>query len=269
MFATVRGTRLSYVDEGSGPPVVWIHGYPLSGEIFRAQLAIPGYRHIVPDLRGFGASEPPDRMLTIDDYAHDVLALLDHLRIRSAVFAGLSMGGYVVFSILRMAAERALSLILIDTRETADTEQGREQRYEMIRNVEINGPQAATTAMRGKLLSTAGSDGESGKKLDAILHMATSDGIVAALRAMAERVDGSELLRDFAGPTMVIVGEEDQITPVRDAERMFAIARRAELAVIPGAGHLATMDRPDEVNAVVARFLDRSSGRNTALHESR
>src|SRR5687767_2373102 len=113
---------LNVTDLGQGPPIVWIHGFPLASSIYEHQLAMKRVRHVMPDLPGFGQSRAAVGNVSMDDYARIVIDLLDHRGIDRAVIAGLSMGGYICFALARLAPERLQGLILIDTREKADTE---------------------------------------------------------------------------------------------------------------------------------------------------
>src|SRR5690349_1145830 len=129
---TARG-RMGWLEAGEGWPVILLHGFALRAEMWRPQLAsVPeGWRLLAPDLRGFGAGPPLDRAVTMDEYAQDVLALMDALEIERAVLGGLSMGGYIVFALVRLAAARATGLVLADTRPQPDTPAGREARVQM------------------------------------------------------------------------------------------------------------------------------------------
>src|SRR5918998_881617 len=97
------GVSLHYTDEGEGEPILLIHGFPLSSELWRPQrAALSGsYRVIAPDLRGHGRSDPPHAQHSIDQYADEIVALLDELGIGQATIGGLSMGGYILMAILR------------------------------------------------------------------------------------------------------------------------------------------------------------------------
>src|SRR5687768_5466831 len=130
---------LNVTDLGKGTPVLWIHGFPLSSAVFDKQLAIRGVPHVMPDPPGFGESRAAVGDLTMDDYARIVIDLLDHRGIDRAVFAGVSMGGYVCFAATRLAPERMAGLILIDTKETADTGEARTGRYQSIEKVRSEG----------------------------------------------------------------------------------------------------------------------------------
>ena len=245
---------LNVTDLGEGTPVVWIHGYPLASSIFEPQLAIRGVRHVMPDLPGFGQSRPDGGNMTIDAYAHLMIELLHARGIDRAVFAGLSMGGYICFAIARLAAERMRGLILLDTRETADTEEARKGRYESIEKVNQEGVKPIIDAMLPKMLTPA-APREMKDRVREIMTSSTPDGVIAALGAMATRPDSTPLLPKINVPTLIVVGEQDTITPPADAERMAAAIRGAQLVKVPGAAHLANYEKADEVNRAVAGFV--------------
>lgn len=248
---------LSYRDIGTGIPIVWVHGFPLNGGIFDAQGSIRGARHIMPDLRGFGSTPPSGTELTVDDYARDVLDLADELAIERAVFAGLSMGGYVVFAIARHAPRRFLGAILLDTRETADADAAREQRYKLAARVRENGVAVLADEMLPKLLSrqTHERNAPLVERVRDIVMQTSTDGAVAALHALAQRPDSSVTLSQLPVPTAIVVGKDDVITPPADAERMLRLSPHASIHVIEDGGHLANMENPAAVNADIEEFV--------------
>lgn len=250
---------LETIDRGSGTPIVWIHGFPLSSLIFEGQFEIPGVRHVAPDLPGFGRSAP-EPVESIDRYAERVLALLDAKGIREAVIAGVSMGGYVAFSMLRQRPSLATGLVLIDTREVPDTSEGRRNRLAQIDRVEKEGTSFLIEAMLPRMLTSA-TIRAGDRRTEMVRHAmesATPAGVCAALRAMADRGDSTAALRSASCPVLVVVGTEDDLTPPSDAERMSGTAKNSTLVRIPGAAHLSNVERPDVFNGAVRSFLDRS-----------
>ncbi|WP_309572221.1 alpha/beta hydrolase, partial [Deinococcus sp.] len=115
----VNGAQIHYVSEGSGTPMLLLHGYPLSGELFsrnRDALAAAGYRVITIDHRGYGQSvAPAGAPGDLKTYAMDALAVMDQLNVPKAIIGGMSMGGPIVFEMYRTAPERFTGMILIDT----------------------------------------------------------------------------------------------------------------------------------------------------------
>jgi 3-oxoadipate enol-lactonase len=245
---------LNVTDLGEGTPVLWLHGYPHAASIYENQLAIRRVRHVMPDLPGFGQSRPMGGDVSIDAYAHLCIELLDHRGIDRAVIAGLSMGGYIALALARLAPNRLRALILIDTRETADSDDARKARYDSIAKVQQSGVRPIVDAMLPKML-TPDAPPEMRERVREIMSSASPEGAIAALRAMATRPDSSPLLANIDVPTLVLVGEEDSITPPSDAERMAAAIRGARLVRIAGAAHLSNYEQPTELNLAVSTFV--------------
>lgn len=252
---------LAAIDKGTGPAIVWIHGFPLSSAVFEPQLAITGHRHVAPDLPGFGESPfDPALPATIDAYADSVAAHVRALGIERAALAGLSMGGYIVFSMLRRHPALASSVLLIGTREKADSDEGRAGRATMAEAVLRDGPGYAADQMFPKMLTAetlAVSDWRAATVRRAMAS-AGVDGVVAALTAMASRPDSTTTLRDAKVPVLAIAGERDTIAPPADAERMASLAVDGAHVVIPGAAHLSNVEHPAEFNRAVLAFLARA-----------
>jgi 3-oxoadipate enol-lactonase len=244
---------LNYHERGSGLPVIWIHGFPLSRRIFDRQLAIAGVRHILPDLPGFGET-PPSPQPGIAGYAALILNLMDGLGLPRAVLAGLSMGGYILLSAARQAPERLAGAILIDTRETPDSEDARRGRFQSIEQVERQGIASVIDAMLPKMLTEDASEADR-LFVRETMQTASAPGVVAALRAMADRPDATEDLRSLRVPVLIAVGDRDTITTPEDASRMAAIAPDARLALIGGAAHLSNVQQPAAFNEQVRSFL--------------
>lgn len=252
-----QGT-LRYLEAGSGWPVVLLHGFPLSADMWRSQLEnVPeGWRFIAPDLRGFGPDALPPAQ-SMDDLADGVVAFLDALRIEQATIGGLSMGGYVAFAVLRRARERAVRLILADTRATADNEQGRAGRTKMLDTLRTRGVSAVADEMMPKLLgeTTRRKVADVEDRVRTLIAVNTPEGLAGAVTAMRDRPDSTSLLPSISVPTLVLVGDEDVLTPPSDAEAMRSNLSRAHLVRIPKAGHLSNLEAPEEFSAALADFL--------------
>lgn len=248
-------TQLHVTDQGSGPTILWVHGFPLAAEIFRDQLIITGVRHLVPDLPGFGLSRDAAPPETIEGFAKLMLSLLDERGIDRAILAGVSMGGYVCLAAAALAPERLAGLILIDTRETADTAEARQGRFDTIDKVRENGStQFVVDAMLPKMVTPNATAALRGRVRE-IMESASPHGVIAASRAMAERRDSTALLPGLKLPALVIVGEDDPITTPADAKRMAAALPDATLLILPGASHLSNMEQPDAFNEAVSQFV--------------
>jgi len=254
----IAGRRLAWIQSGSGRPLVLLHAFPLSAELWAPQhAAVPaGWQFVTPDLRGFGRSAgPPAR--SVDDHADDVLALLRHLGIERAVVGGLSMGGYVAFALYRRAAQRFAGLVLADTRAEPDTEQGRAARVAAQQTARERGPAAIAETMVPKLLGPAArAAGELPSRVRAIIEANSADAIVDALEALKTRPDSTPTLATVTCPALVIVGADDELTPVAMSETMQRGIGRATLAVLPASGHLSNLEQPDAFNQALRVFLE-------------
>ena len=257
---TIGGRQSRYIEAGSGWPVVLIHAFPLNAEMWRPVLdRVPaGWRYIAPDLRGLGpggaAAEGP---VTMADYAADTVALLDALEIDEAVIGGLSMGGYVTLAMFRAAPERFSGVVLADTRPQADTEAGRDGRRRLLGLAREGGVSAVVEDMLPKLLgdTTRRKRPQVAGEVRAIASMNSTGAVAAAIEAMMRRPDSTDLLGKMSRPALVVVGEEDALTPRADADGMQRLLPRSRLVEIPGAGHLSAMEDPEAFASALADFL--------------
>jgi pimeloyl-ACP methyl ester carboxylesterase len=258
--ASAGGRLVGYEESGSGVPLLLLHAFPLSRRLWAPQLASLGGRAhcIAPDFRGFGDS-PPQPPYTMDQYADDVVALLDALGVAEpVVVAGLSMGGYVAFALWRRHPDRIRALILADTRPTADTPEQATGRRETIENVRRGGSEAIAGELVPKMLSehTLRRSPETGKQVAVMVAAQPAEGIIGATEAMLARPDSTPTLETITVPTLVIVGEDDRITPPDVAESMHRAIRGSRLERLRHAGHLSSLERPAAFNGVVAELLE-------------
>ena len=262
----LRIGRLRYLDvpaTGKGRPpgtLVLIHGFPLNPTMWEPQLSFAerGWRIIVPELRGFGdgAGDPPTT--SVDDYAADIIDLLDALHIKDAVVGGLSMGGYVAFSVFRHVPERFRAIVLADTKSQGDTPEavaGRRSMQELVRG---KGAVAIADALLPKLVgdTTRRARPDVIERLRAQIAGNSVESIAGALTALMTRPDSTPTLAAIRCPALVLVGGEDAITPPPLSEQMHRDIAGSELAVIKGAGHMSNMEQPQPFNEALARFLD-------------
>jgi len=264
-------SRLSYIDipatavSGSrGRAVgtlVLIHGFPLSGRMWEPQhvLAEQGWRIVIPHLRGFNDGPGGRSATSMDDFAGDVIDLLDSLHIEQAVICGLSMGGYVTFALLRNAASYFQGLVLADTRPQADPPEGVQARQRMLTLVREQGPSAVAEEMLPKLLgnSTRQQQPAVVEQVRSIILANGTETIAGAITAMMTRPDSTPLLPTIKLPTLVVVGEEDTLTPPQLSVDMHKAISGSELVRIPGAGHMANLEQPAAFNQALSTFLSR------------
>jgi 3-oxoadipate enol-lactonase len=258
VIALVDDVEIAFDDIGSGLPVVFLHGFPLNRTMWDPQVGalVAECRCIPIDFRGFGDSSggPPYSM---DRYADDVAAVLDTLQIERAVVIGLSMGGYVAFALWRRHRARIRALVLADTRASADTVEIAERRRQMIELAETQGPTAIANMQIAGLVGKTTRDKRPDIYDATHRMMAQSDveGIVGALEALMTRPDSTPMLATIDVPTLIVVGEEDVLTPPKDAEALQAAIAGSRLEILQQAGHLSNVERPAAFNTVVSEFL--------------
>lgn len=266
---------LNFDDVGSGPEIVLLHGYPFDRSMWREQidfLTSHGYRVIAPDLRGFGEtaaqtstgdSAGPDHRLksgpitSMPDMARDAGGLMDHLKIDRAVICGLSMGGYVAFEFAHLFPERVRALVLAGTRAPADNEQEKQARAQQVEQMLAKGMNDIAAASLPKLLArrTLAEKPEVVVRLREMILRADPQGAAAAQRGMAARRDYSNDLPGINAPALVIVGRQDQIRPVADAEFMKRGLGTSYLMIIEDAAHMTNMEQPEQFNHALIEFL--------------
>ena len=238
--------------------MLFLHGFPHNRGLWAPQTSalVGRARCIAPDLRGFGDTDavPPYSM---DQYADDAAALLDALGVDCAVVAGLSMGGYVAFAFWRRHAARVRALVLADTRAGPDSDEARGRRRELIALAQSAGAAAvAETQIDGMVgKTTRAQRPEVRQAVHAMLSAAPVEGIVGALEAMLARPDSTPTLKTISVPTLVIVGDEDVLTPVKEARAMHEAVAGSRLEVLAGAGHLSNFERPAAFNHAMHDFL--------------
>jgi pimeloyl-ACP methyl ester carboxylesterase len=253
---SVNGVRLAVEQRGTGPAILFVHGFPLDRTVWQHQLdSLTGYRRIAPDLRGMGQSDAPDLGYSMSTYAEDLVGILDVIGEGQVVLCGLSLGGYVAFELLRRWRERVRGLILMDTRAEADSAEGRRARDALIGRVREQGALAAAEAMLPRFFTPQVSP-EIIERIRTMILRTPVSGIVGALSAMRERPDSTALLETLTGiPTLVLVGAEDMITPPPIAQAMATAIPGARLMEIPGAGHLPCVEQPVPTTRAILKFL--------------
>lgn len=241
------------------PPLVLLHAFPLDSRLFdavRTRLADRVWL-LSPDLRGFGAgaelTNPPPAP-DLDLLADDVHTLLDAEGIGQAIIGGVSMGGYIAMALLAEDPGRVQALILSDTQHTADDEAGKQKREETAAAIERDGMEHVVRTLLPKLIADSSPE-EVRTKLEQLIRANPPKGAAAATRGMALRPDSRDILARFGGPALVVVGDQDTVTPVEKARKLAELISGSKLEVIEGAGHLPNLEQPEKFNAVLERFL--------------
>jgi pimeloyl-ACP methyl ester carboxylesterase len=205
-----------------------------------------------------GLSDAPETGYTVAEYADDLVALLNALHVDRAIVCGHSMGGYVAFDMVRRHAARVQGLILISTRAGADDAEGRARRDAMIARVRRDGTGFLGEDMVPKLLAATSIETmpDVVRQVSAMVTGSPPDGVAGALAAMRDRPDAHDLLPRITVPTLVVAGSGDQLIPLAESRAMASAIPDAHFAVIPSAGHLASLEQPVNTSRVIREFLE-------------
>lgn len=257
---TVNDITISYEDHGEGSiPIIFIHGFPFSREMWRPQVDFfkKAHRVIAYDIRGYGASTAGNAKPTIDLYADDLIDFMDALNIHKSVVCGLSMGGYIVLNAIYRYPERFSAIVLSDTQCIADTAEAKEKRYKSMTQIKENGLDDFASSFVKNVFSEASQE-KKGNVVEEIRNtiLSTSpETISATLLALAEREEMCATLPNITVPTLVVCGKEDKVTPIKQAEFLVTNISSAGIKIIEGAGHLSNLEQPDAFNKGLSEFI--------------
>jgi pimeloyl-ACP methyl ester carboxylesterase len=264
------GTRLAFRDTGAGQPVVFLHPTPLDGEYWRPMIEdLAGVRAIVPDLRGHGGSElgrnlplgsfplvPDAPVLTMAQLAADVLALLDHLSIEEATFAGCSIGGYVLLELWRQAPARINGLAFICSKPQPDAEANLSRRAATIAQARAENSSTIFDGMAQTLIGVTARERRPAIVSELRSHMTlTPEALVAVQAGLATRPGSVPTLATIDAPILAIAGGEDPGVTPADMEAFHSAPGGCEFHLLPDAGHFAAYEKPRKVAALLAEWL--------------
>lgn len=259
MEGTVNG--IAFEDSGprGGAPVVFIHGFPFDRTMWAPQMLEASVKHrvIAYDVRGHGRSPAGDGQYSVELFVDDLVMLLDYLKVERAVLCGLSMGGYIALRAAERRPERLSGLVLCDTKSGPDTDEAKIKRAATIAAVKKHGvAKFANEFIKAVLTENTLKTNPAvvGSLLTSILGNSPL-GISGALLAMAARTDTTAALSKLTVPALILVGEQDKITPPSAAEAMLKALPQATMHLIPGAAHMSNLENPAVFNEKLAAFL--------------
>lgn len=263
---TINDIPFHVTDEGSGPPLLLVHGFPLDHTMWRHQIDRfkATHRVIAPDLRGFGRSSlsPANTGLsntvTMKQFADDLAGLLPAMgENRPVVLCGLSMGGYIAWQFAEHHRSKLSALIVCDTKAAPDTDEARKARLEAADKLEQEGTAFLANSMLPKLFGSqlANDPPAYVRETSAVILRTDPRACAAAQRGMAARVDFRLRLGNIEAPTLVLCGEQDVISPPAEMREIAMAIPGARYVEIPGASHMTPLEMPELVNAELEAFL--------------
>src|SRR5580692_3197342 len=249
---------------GSGPPIVLLHPFPANHDLWKpaAQALVTRYRIILPDLRGHGDSGVGEGPATMEKHAADLARVLDHEGIGRATFAGVSIGGYVLFEFWRKFRPRVEALILCNTKAQADTSEARAGRLQAAADVRERGTEPFFESLVPKLIgkTTLSTRPDLVEGALRMMRKMSAEDVALVQKGMAERSDSVETLKGINVPTLIVTGDEDIFTGVSEAELMQRNIPGSQMKVIAKAGHYSPWEQPEEVGKLLRQFLDNLRG---------
>jgi 3-oxoadipate enol-lactonase len=263
LFAIINGLRVWFEELGSqaAVPVVLIHGFPFSHEMWHPQIAVLREKfHVIDyDVRGHGQSSAGDGQYPFEFLVDDLISLLDYLKLGRAVLCGLSMGGYIALRAVERNPERVQALILADTQARADTNEGKLKRVDGIKAIKANGikPFAEGFLKTAFTHTSLSPKSELVVTIQKIIESNSPVGVCGALLALATRTDTTASLSAIQVPTLILAGEQDTITPISLSKEMHDLIHGSEMGVIKNAAHLSNIENADEFNTYVTNFLSK------------
>jgi len=260
MRVTVDDATIDVATDGSGEPVVLIHGFPLSREIWDPQVEKLAQRNLTirPDLRGMGQSSVPDGPYLMETLAGDIAAVLDAIGIERATIVGHSLGGYVAMAFCRMYTERVQRLALVCSRLAADQPEVAKNREDLADRAEREGRMdAIVDAFVPRLFATATLEERAPAVTQARALAMKNDprGAAAMLRGMAQRVDSYDIAEELAMPVLIVAGAADQGVTLTEAEDVRRAFPHAELRVMHRSGHVPMLEEPEALSEALLEFV--------------
>ncbi len=254
----MSGTPPAFVIEdwgGEGPVILLLHAFPLSSRMWEGQreALTPIGRLLLVDYPGFGKSPPPQAAVSLEAFAAEILSELRKRNLSGVSAVGLSMGGYLLFELLRQDAGMFERIVLADTRPGTDTFEGKKQREVVATRAERGG----VAHLPDTIPRLLGPHPTAAVKrvVRELMLGATPQGVAAASRAMANRRDQTALLPTLSAPTLIVVGSDDLVTPLDESRRMSEEIPGAQLRVLAGVGHLSNLEAPERFNRALVSFL--------------
>jgi pimeloyl-ACP methyl ester carboxylesterase len=261
--APLNGITVAFEDSGAGPStLLLVHGHPFNRSMWYPQfaaLARSNWRLLAPDLRGYGDTTVVPGKTTLDVFAADLAALLDHLGIQEVVIGGLSMGGQIAMDFCRQYPHRVRGLLLAATFPWAETEEGKRLRNAMADRLLREGMGAYADEVLARMLSprSIAALPAVAAQVTGMMRATSPEGAAAALRGRAERPGYEETLARLAVPALVVVGDEDAYTTRQDAELMRDLLKGSELLWLEGIGHMPNLEAAALFNRALAQLLER------------
>ena len=259
MEYSVNGLKVFTKGNKSKSPIIFIHGFPYDHTMwdFQVDHLKDKYYCVGYDIRGLGQSYIGDGQYTMEAFVWDLFSIMDTFHIENPVICGLSMGGYIALRAVEKDQKRFSGLILCDTRAEADDNNGKMKRSNAIDKINVQGVEAFTSDFVPTCFHSKTPErlSEIYQNQLNITGNQNSIGVKGSLLAMLSRKNLSKALKKFDLPTLLLVGEKDQITPPLNMKKIAGKIKKSKFYLVPKAGHMAPLENANFVNKKIEKFL--------------
>jgi 3-oxoadipate enol-lactonase len=259
----INGINVLEHGDADKQSIVFVHAFPLSMRMWdpQAEALKNAYHVVVYDNRSFGYSDVGTDSLTIDSHVDDLFGIIEKLNLNKPVLCGLSMGGYIALRALERSQDTFKAVILCDTRSFADDNSGKIKRAEQIKQIKRGERKEFDEEFLKNTLSPKTIDGNEEKQkiivfTKEIMSNQKDSAVTGALMTMAARTDTTDSLENINLPVLIIVGEDDRLTPASPSRLMNAKIKNARLIIIPEAGHFPNLENTAKFNEEIIKFLN-------------
>jgi pimeloyl-ACP methyl ester carboxylesterase len=241
--------------------ILFLHAFPLNAEMWKNQIEYFSQINtgiscsLAPNLPGFGSNQLPHHPLTFEFYVDHILDYLIKNNLKNSIWCGLSMGGYLALRLYERAPEMCKGLILSDTKASPDGNEAKLRRWHAIMGLHSDFDLFLANQWRALIGESSQKNQKLKDQFNQLILKSTKEGISSGLVALATRTDTTDQLSKICVPTLIIVGDEDKVTPTSDAEFLHKNIKNSTLRILKGCGHLANIEQPDLFNKEVLHFL--------------
>lgn len=249
--------KISFQEYGSGNPVILLHGFPFTNEIWNefAPALAAGYKVYALDLPGFGLSEKPVNF-SLPEIAREINSWIRQQGLTECIVIGHSLGGYIALSMVEQAPEQFAGLVLFHSTAKADTDEKKQSRDKVIEFIDRNGVEAFTS--NSVLPLFANKNHPAIELIKKISAKSDAESLKGYTRAMRDRTETVDVLKAFAKPTLFIVGKEDPGIPVESIETQARLSSQPQVKIFEGVGHMGMFEAKSEMLNVISGFLART-----------
>jgi 3-oxoadipate enol-lactonase len=227
--------------------IVFLHAFPLNSKMWKYQ---------AENLREFNIYLVDYQNLlkeNLKDFADFVYQFLNENKIKRAIFVGLSMGGYIIFQMVRYYKNFIKGIVLANTKASADSLEVRNKRFELIKRIENEGIEFLIDEYLEKFLKNRNKEKE--EMIRNMILEAKKESLISSLKALANRESSIEILKEIEVPTLIISSTDDTLTTIEDAKIMNKYIKNSKLIIFENCAHLSNLEYPEKFNNVIRDFI--------------